>query len=287
MKTYKILLWILILSVLISSCSQTPSESNQTSQEENISQDEMHASSLPETLPNIEDEDNTIFGKDFSQSVEIQNVSEWELQWFFAQPKTQWNYPGIVMIHEWWGLNDQIKYMAELLANEWYKVFAVDLYSEVATTQEKARELSWNVRANPDQALAKMKLATEYLKNNNITKLASLGWCFGWQQSLNLSLWEDLDATVIYYGNLIDDTEKLKNISWPVLGIFWETDTSVTVESVKKFQQALTEINVENQIVIYPWVGHAFANPTGNNFSKSETLDAWNKTLTFLKDNLQ
>jgi len=61
---------------LISSCSQTPSESNQTSQEENISQDEMHASSLPETLPNIEDENNTIFGKDFSQSVEIQNVSE-------------------------------------------------------------------------------------------------------------------------------------------------------------------------------------------------------------------
>ena len=228
-----------------------------------------------------------VFG-DVSDRVVATEVSEGDLKGYFVQPKNVTNAPGIVMIHEWWGLNETIREMARVLASEGYQVFAIDLYGEVATTPEKARELATAVRSNPDAAVAKMKLATAYLKTTaKAPKIASLGWCFGGQQSLNLSLAEKLDATVIYYGNLVTDKTKLTNISQPVLGIFGETDTSVTVESVREFEKALTEIGANKSINVYPGVGHAFANPTGANFSKTETLDAWSKTVKFLEENLR
>ncbi len=117
------------------------------------------------------------------------------------------------MIHEWWGLNDNIKYMARLLANSGYRVLAIDLYGEVATTSERARELSGKVRTNSGEAIQKMQLATNYLKNEkSATKLGTLGWCFGGQQSLNISLETPVDATVIYYGNLTEDIGKISKL---------------------------------------------------------------------------
>lgn len=84
------------------------------------------------------------------------------------------------MIHEWWGLNDNIKYMAKLLAQSGYKVFAIDLYGEVTTDQTKAQELSTKIRNNPAEALEKMRLALSYLRNNEkVKKVGTLGWCFG------------------------------------------------------------------------------------------------------------
>lgn len=228
-----------------------------------------------------------VFG-DVSDRVVATEVAQGDLKGYFVQPKNASNAPGIVMIHEWWGLNDTIREMARVLASEGYQVFAIDLYGEVATTPEKARELATAVRSNPDSAVAKMKLATAYLRNTaKAQKVASLGWCFGGQQSLNLSLAEKLDATVIYYGNLVTDKTQIVSISQPVLGIFGETDTSVKVESVREFEKALTELKVNKSINVYPGVGHAFANPTGANFSKPETLDAWGKTVEFLEENLK
>lgn len=158
-----------------------------------------------------------VFG-DVSDRVVATEVSQGDLKGYFVKPKNMENAPGIVMIHEWWGLNETIREMARVLASEDYQVFAIDLYGEVATTPEKARELATAVRANPDAAVAKMKLATAYLRNTaKAQKVASLGWCFGGQQSLNLSLAEKLDATVIYYGNLVTDKTKLASISQPVL----------------------------------------------------------------------
>jgi carboxymethylenebutenolidase len=87
---------------------------------------------------------------------------------------------------------------------------------------------------------------------------------------------------VIYYGNLVNDTQALSKIKWPVLGIFGDQDQSIPVDSVKQFEQALNEIGVINEIYIYPGVGHAFANPSGDNYAPKETADAWEKTLAFL-----
>jgi carboxymethylenebutenolidase len=117
--------------------------------------------------------------------------------------------------------------------------------------------------------------------------VGSIGWCFGGGQSLQLSLNEPLDATVIYYGNLVSDKSQLKKLKGPVLGIFGSIDTNVTVSSVNEFKAALKSLGKENSIHIYEGVGHAFANPTGATYAEKETADAWKKTLRFFEENLR
>jgi carboxymethylenebutenolidase len=206
------------------------------------------------------------------------------------QQQQQQKLPAVVMIHEWWGVNDNIKDMANELASEGYVVLAADLYNgEVATTPDKAMQLVGTVRENPEQAISNLQSAVQYLAslpNVNSSRIASLGWCFGGGQSLQLALNSEqnpLAATVIYYGNLVNDTNELSKINWPVLGIFGNQDQSIPVESVNAFKQALNEIGITNEIYIYPGVGHAFANPSGDNYAPAETADAWKKTLAFLK----
>lgn len=206
------------------------------------------------------------------------------------QQQQQQKLPAVVMIHEWWGLNDNIKDMANELASEGYVVLAADLYNgEVVADPNRAMELVSSVRENPEQAISNLQSAVQYLAslpNVNSSRIASLGWCFGGGQSLQLALNSEqnpLAATVIYYGNLVNDTNELSKINWPVLGIFGDQDQSIPVESVNAFEQALNETGVTNEIYIYPGVGHAFANPSGDNYAPAETVDAWEKTLAFLK----
>lgn len=207
---------------------------------------------------------------------------------FLAKPEQEGDYPGIIMIHEWWGLNDNVKDMAKVLAKEGYVVYAVDLYNgQVASDSNKAGELAGYVRSNPEEAIQVMKNAVAYLKEQGAQSIGSIGWCFGGGFSLQLALNEEMGATVIYYGQLTDDKEQLKNIKWPVLGMFGSEDTSITPESVRRFESALNELGIENDINIYERVGHAFANPSGSRYAQEEAIDAWEKTVKFLDDNLK
>ncbi len=206
---------------------------------------------------------------------------------FLAKPDDSGIYPGIIMIHEWWGLNDNIKQTAKDLAAEGFIVLAVDLYgTEAATTTDKARQLvsSYNL----ENGIANMNGAVAYLEENyNIEKVASIGWCFGGAQSLNLALNNpEMDATVIYYGRLTSDQLQLSKINWPVLGIFAELDQGIPPSSVNAFESSLNELGISNEIHIYPGVDHAFANPSGANYAPQEMQDAWKKTLSFLDTNL-
>ena len=198
-------------------------------------------------------------------------------------------FPAVVMIHENKGLNENIKNMANLLAKEGYVVLAVDLFNgEVTTDQKRASELTQSIRDNPDSAITNLKAAVKYLAalpNVNPEKIASLGWCFGGQQSLQLALNSEdhpLAATVIYYGRLVTEPETLSKIKWPVLGIFGDQDESIPVPTVEQFEDALTKNGMTNEIYIYKGVGHAFANPSRDNFAPNETKGAWQKTLSFL-----
>lgn len=205
---------------------------------------------------------------------------------YLAKPAAGSNYPGVVMIHEWWGLNDNIKGMAEKLASEGYIVLAVDLYAgKVAQNLDEARQLTGSI--DNEESINNMRAAVAYLKSHGAENIAALGWCFGGGQSLQLALsGEKLNATVIYYGNLETDKSKLSTISWPVLGIFGEQDTSIPVDTVNKFDAALDDLKIENEIYIYENVGHAFANPSGQNFAPEETKNAWSRTLNFLEIHL-
>ncbi len=201
---------------------------------------------------------------------------------YYARPTDTKAYPGVVMIHEWWGLNEHIKQMARELAGQGYQVLAVDLHKgQVATTPDEARQLTGSL--DQDEARANLRAAVAYLRSNNASRIASLGWCFGGGQSLQLALsGEELDATIVYYGSLVTDTTELSAIDWPVLGVFGDQDQSIPVERVQAFETALDVNGTPNEIYIYDGVGHAFANPSGANYAPDETKDAWTKTLEFL-----
>lgn len=201
--------------------------------------------------------------------------------------------PAVIMIHEWFGLNEHIKSQADLLANEGYAVLAVDLYrGEVAIDSDRARELASSVRSNSASAIDNLQSAVSYLKSLEIvddSKVASLGWCFGGDWSLQLALNSSenpLAATIVYYGRPVTDTASLSSISWPILGIFGDQDQAITVESVKQFASALNASSITNEIYLYENVGHAFANPSGDNYASKETADAWQKTIGFLRTHL-
>ena len=201
--------------------------------------------------------------------------------------------PAVIMIHEWFGLNEHIKSQADLLANEGYAVLAVDLYrGEVATDSDRARELASSVRSNSASAIDNLQSAVSYLKSLEIvddSKVASLGWCFGGDWSLQLALNSSenpLAATIVYYGRPVTDTASLSSISWPILGIFGDQDQAIPVESVKQFASALNASSITNEIYLYENVGHAFANPSGDSYASKETADAWQKTIGFLRTHL-
>jgi carboxymethylenebutenolidase len=203
--------------------------------------------------------------------------------------------PAVVMIHENRGLNEHIKMMADTLATEGYVVLAVDLFNgQVASNQEDAGQLSGAVRENPTEAIANLRSAVRYLAsldNVNASQISSLGWCFGGQQSLQLALNTEpkypLSSTIIYYGRLVSDPDELSKIKWPVLGIFGDQDDSIPVENVTNFESVLDSLGIPNEIYIYEGVGHAFANPSRDSYAPEQTADAWNKTLSFLKNSTQ
>ncbi len=206
---------------------------------------------------------------------------------YFARPKAEGNYPGIVMIHENRGLRPEIKDTAETLAKEGYIVLAVDLLGGVAEDQDGAKALT--SKFNQQKGIENMKAGLNYIKERGATKVASLGWCFGGKQSVELSIsGEKLDATVVYYGGgMATTTERLKSIQWPVLGVFGDKDQVIPLTMVDAFKSSLNTLGITNEIYIYPGVGHAFANPSGMNYAEKETKDAWDKTLAFLNRNLK
>jgi len=199
--------------------------------------------------------------------------------------------PAVVMIHEWWGVNENIKNMANLLAKQGFVVLAADLYKgEVANNPERAMELVQIARNNQNNSINNLQSAVKYLSlfpNVDSSKIASLGWCFGGGQSLQLALNSQehpLAATILYYGTpLVTDKALLSKIKWPVLGIFGDKDQAIPVEEINQFGTSLNQSGIINNIHIYKGLGHAFANPSGDNYAPKETEDAWQKTLSFLK----
>ena len=217
-----------------------------------------------------------------------QNVNYYEnTQGYLAKPKTEGVYPGVVMIHESFGLNDYIKSSAESLASFGYSVLAVDLFSgKVANNIEETKSLVGSL--DQELAILNMKAAVKYLRQNEKSpKVAAMGWGFGGSQTLKFSLsGEKLDATVIYYGDLLLEAKKLSPITWPVLGIFGEQDIQVPVESARVFDTVLTKLKTPHQVVIYPEAGFDFANPTSPNYSPKDSAEAWTKTVEFLEVNI-
>ena len=194
--------------------------------------------------------------------------------------------PGLIVIHEWWGLNDGVRAMADRLAAEGYVVLAVDLFGGNSTLNPAdARAQMLKVVENPEPANENIRQAYQFLVDSaQSPRIGSLGWCFGGGWSLNSALLfpDELDAAVIYYGQVTDNEERLAPLNVPILGLFGEDDRGITVESVNGFEQALENLGKDYEIEIYANAQHAFANPTGNRYNAEVAEIAWVRTLEFL-----
>ncbi len=200
-----------------------------------------------------------------------------------AEERPEAALPGLIVIHEWWGLNDNVETMARLYAHHGYVALAVDLYGEAADSPERARELMGNL--DEAQAEDNLRQAYRYLaEEHNVSRVGVIGWCFGggWSLRTALLLPGEIDAAVIYYGRLVDDRERLASLDVPILGIFGAEDQGIPVADVRAFESTLEDLGKDVEIQVYEGAGHAFANPSGERYQPEAARDAWQRTLAFL-----
>jgi carboxymethylenebutenolidase len=219
------------------------------------------------------------------QEVTYATVDGSEITGYLAKSKTaESTQPGLIVIHEWWGLNDNIRMMTDKLASKGYTALAVDLYNgKVAQSPDSAGTYARSI--NEEEAVDNLTQAYSFLTNQQgAPKVGTIGWCFGggWSLQTALAHPEKIDATVIYYGHLATDTSKLAELQMPILGIFGAEDDGIPPEQVKAFESALDGVGVSNNIHIYEGAGHAFANPSGKRYQQEAAEDAWQKTTNFL-----
>lgn len=196
--------------------------------------------------------------------------------------------PGIIVIHEWWGLNDNIRAMTRELAAQGYRALAVDLYGgEVATDPEGAMRLMRAV--DERQARSNLRQAYDALRERGSGRIGVIGWCFGggWSLQTALLLPDSIDATVIYYGHLVTDPAKLERLQMPILGQFGSEDGSIPLEQVERFRSVLDSLGKEAEIHVYEGAGHAFANPSGTRYVPEAAERAWDRTRAFLDRHLR
>ncbi len=207
-------------------------------------------------------------------------------------PEGKGPFPAVIVIQEWWGLNDWVKEQARALAKEGYVALAVDLYRGKTTDkQEEAHQLMMGL--SQDRAVRDLQGAYGYLQSRPEVKksrIGAIGWCMGGRYSLLLATVEPaLAADVAYYGAPPTDAAAIAAIKAPVLGNYGAEDKGPAPEQVKQFEEAMKKAGKSIDVKIYPGAGHAFANvnnPWGG-YRKEAAEDAWARSTAFLAKHLK
>ena len=271
-----------LVAALAAPSSQAASDGYATAMAQEHADDRPSASPAASTSPQ---------GAVYGQDVVYAKIAGREVRGYLARSAAGKELqPGIIVIHEWWGLNDNIRSMARQLAGEGYAALAVDLYGgESGRTPEAARALMQTALADPEQIHDNLRQARDYLVAEGAPRAGSIGWCFGGGVSLEagLSLGEKLDAVVMYYGRPDVPIERLRTLRAPLLGLFGAEDRGIPVAGVRVLEANLAKLGKTAEIQIYPDAGHAFANPSGSRYQAEAATDAWKRTLAFFREHLQ
>lgn len=214
------------------------------------------------------------------------------LEGFLAMPADAAEpLPGILVIHDRWGLNEDVKALARRLATEGYVALAVDLYGgAIAETPERAQALMTEVQADADGARNNLRQAYDYLdKYAFAPRIGVFGWSTGGSWSLQTALLypDTLDAMVTYYGALSTNRDELAKLNVPILGFYAGNDPSIPVRQVQDFRELLGGLGKRAEVLIMPGVAHGFANPADANYDERAASEAWTQTLAFLQRNLK
>lgn len=207
------------------------------------------------------------------------------------RPQGAGPFPAIIVIHEWWGLNDWVKQQAKMFAEHGYVTLAIDLYrGQVATDAGMAHELS---RALPqDRGVAYLNSALAYLKTQKFVqsnRIGAVGWCMGGSFAMQFAVAApSLRAVAINYGAPETDPAQLKKIRAAILGNFGAHDHGITPEDVENFAAEMKKIGHPIDVKEYPDAGHAFQNPNNKGgYRAADTADADQRMFTFFSRELK
>lgn len=193
--------------------------------------------------------------------------------------------PAIILIHEWWGLTDSVRAAADRLAGQGYIVLAVDLLDGKTTDDVAvARDYMLEVVKSPDATAENLRQALDFVTvTAGAPSVATMGWGLGGTWSLNAAMMfpDELEAAVVYYGQVSDEPSRLQAIAAPVLGFFGAEDRSVPVSNVESFEMTMQDLGKTLEVQVFEGAGHGFANPEGANYDAALAERSWQQTLGF------
>lgn len=221
-----------------------------------------------------------------TQTVTYTMIDGTPVRGFLARPAgARRDVPGIVVVHEWWGLNDNVRAVARQLAGEGYAALAVDLMGGgVATTPDSASKLVQFAANQAPVTTSNLVGAIGYLRKEGATRVGTIGWCFGghWSLRAGIAGGSDVNAVVMYYGRPITDAATLGGLTAPLLGLFGTQDRGIPADSVRAMAAALDQLG-RSQAVEFFEAGHGFANPSGRAYDAAAADAAWTRTTAFFR----
>lgn len=209
---------------------------------------------------------------------------------YLSVPEGRGPFPAVILVHEWNGLADRVRQMADAMAVEGYVALAVDLFrGRTGASREENMALVREVQGDQERMIANMNAALSYLKGrDDVTgRVATMGWCFGGGVALTYALdGENHEGTAIFYGQLVDAPERLARIDHRVYGTFAELDDGIPPDAVRRFEEALREAGVPNDVHIYDGVDHGFWLRVDEDpgVRRAPALDAWTRLKAYLGD---
>jgi carboxymethylenebutenolidase len=213
-------------------------------------------------------------------------------QGYLAVPEGDGPFPALILIHEWHGLTDRVRQVADAFAAQGYIALAADLYQgRTGSNRDENMALMQEARGNMDAVVANLDAAQRFLRSRPDVsgKIGVMGWCFGGGMALSYGLGgEHHHATAIFYGSLVEDPEVLRALTRPVYGTFAENDRGIPVDQVERFAAALDSLGVENDIHIYDHVSHGFWLRVDDDpeTRREPAQHAWDRLLVFLSATL-
>ena len=207
-----------------------------------------------------------------------------------ARPSGNGPWPGLIVIQEWWGLDEQTKSIADRFAGAGYLAFAPDVYhGELAQMGDGATAMTLVQKYGPQTPEALQSVFDALKAHPDCPgKVGSVGFCFGGRMSLALGLRRPLNAVCTFYGGGMQQLfEQMGALKAPVLGLFGDADQSIPVGTVEQFDKLLDTLGLEHTIVVYPNSGHAFFRDSDPKVYKPEAAaDAWARVTAFFGKHL-
>ena len=207
---------------------------------------------------------------------------------YLAVPSGEGPFPALILIHEWNGLVDRVRQVADAMAEEGYVALAADLFQgRIGSSPDENRALMAEANADPDAVIANLNAAVAFLRARGDVSgaVGTMGWCFGGGIALSYALGgEHHDATAIFYGRLVTDPAVLASIDHEVYGTFAEIDGGIPPDQVNQFVEALRAQGIENDVHVYDAVNHGFWLRVDDDpeLRTAPALDAWERLKAYL-----